>query len=91
MILPFGYTIRLSWTHHDQAEIGSERGIVGIDRIERCIGCGRELDYFGAHAFQFAAHCVMLRLCSFEVRLMVETQVVPARDTLGLIPSGGAG
>jgi len=73
----------------DQAVVGGERGVMGVDGIERECGCGRQFDEFGTGRLQFPAESVMLDwLC--EVGLRGESQVLPLGCVIGFIPSGGA-
>ena len=82
--------VRLAGAHEDQAEVGGERGVVGIDRVEREIRRGGEFDDFRAGGREFVAERVVLRLGGGEVGRMMKAEFAPARDAFGLIPSGGA-
>ena len=87
VVRAFGHAIRLAGTHHDQAVVGRERRIVGVDGIEGEIRGWKHLDNFGAAVFQLAAESFMLRLRSCEVRCMLEAEVLPARDALRMVPT----
>ena len=64
---------------------------MGVDGVEREIGRGRQFDNFGSRGFKLAAEGFVLGLGHGEVWGMVETQGLPVRGALGLVPSGGAG
>jgi hypothetical protein len=63
----FRHTIRFARTHNDQAKICGQRCIVGVDRVEREVGCSWELDEFRTDRFQFAAKNSVLRLGLSEI------------------------
>ena len=86
--LRFRNAVRLAGMQADEAVIGSQRRIVGVDGVERKIGSSGQMKYFRAGGFELAAKFVMLGLRGREIRRMEEAQLPPAiRDrTAGSIP-----
>src|SRR5271154_6958687 len=89
-MLRFGDAVGLAGAHQYEAEVGGQRGIVGVDGVERKIFGGGELDDFGARRFQLADKHGVLRLRDFEIRGVMESEVAPGRDAFRLVPSSGA-
>ena len=70
--------------------IGRQRGIVGVDSVERKVGGWRQLEYLGPGGFELAAKFVMLRLRGREIRRMEEAQLPPVICHGRLVPSRSA-
>lgn len=51
----FGDAVGFSGTHEDHAEVGGERGVVGVDSVEGEPVCVGQFDDFRAGGLQFAA------------------------------------
>src|SRR5271169_4648248 len=90
LVLAFGNTIGFAGTHDDQAEVGGERSVVGVDRVEGKFWRGCEFDDFRSGSREFAAERVMLRLSRCEVGRMMKAEIAPPRDAFRLVPSSGA-
>ena len=79
--------VRFARMQTDEAMIGSQRRIVGVDGIERKIGGGGQVEHFRSGGFQLAAKFVMLRLRRREIRRMEKSQLPPAVRIGRLVPS----
>jgi hypothetical protein len=71
----------------DEAIIGSQGRVVGVDRIERKIESRRQLEYLGSGGLKLAAKFVMLRLRGREIRRVEEAQLLPAIRDGRQVPS----
>jgi len=85
------YPVRFAGPHKNQTEIGSQRGVVGVDGVEgKIVGC-RKLEHFCARGYQLANQRGVLRLRGFDVGGMMESEVAPRGQALRLIPARSAG
>ena len=90
MTLRFRNSVRLAGMQADEAVIGRQRGIVGVDSVERKIGSRRQMEYLGSGGFELAAKFVMLRLRGREIRRVEEAQLLPMVCHGRLVPSRSA-
>ena len=89
MALRFRNAVRLARMQADEPVIRSQRGIVGVDSVERKIESGRQLEYLGSSGLELQAKVVMLRLGDGKIRWMEEAQLSPAIRDGRLVPSRG--
>src|SRR5579864_5157784 len=68
----FRHTIRLAGAHQDQAEIGGERSVMGVNGVEGKFSRGSEFDQLRASGLKFAAQGLVLRLSLGEVGRMMK-------------------
>ena len=85
----FRNPVRFAGMHEDQAEIGGERGIVGVDGIEREMVVRRQFDYFRAGEFEFVGQSGVLGLRLCEYRFVMKAKFAPGGEARWLVPSCG--
>ncbi len=73
MMPGLGDAIRLSRSHEEKAEIGSERSIVCIDSVEGKIVPERKFEHLRARGFQLEDQRFVLQLRGVEVWGMIKS------------------
>ena len=64
---------------------------MSVDGVEGKIFGGGQVEDFCAGGFQFAAEGFVLRLGGGEIGWVVEAEISPVSDAVGMVPAGGAG
>src|SRR5579864_906312 len=89
-MLSLAYAIGFAGTHENQSVVGCQGRIVSVDSIQCKSLTGWKLQHFGPRSMKLGAELLMLPLCCRKVWRMMEAEILPASDTLRVVPAGGS-
>src|SRR5215472_6780206 len=90
LVISLDDPVRFARTHDNDAQVGSEGGVVRVSGIEGEVIRGGLFENLCADSTQLCAERLVLFLCLRKIGSVSESEFLPAGDTVELVPSRGS-